>query len=516
MIPQNRQNRENALNSVMFGKVPPQALDLEQAVLGAILIDKDAMPEVYPILQPESFYDDRHRLVYSAMLQLHDKDLGIDLLTVIEELRKMSELENAGGPFYITSLTNHVTGAAHVEEHARIVEQKSIQRKLINLGSILVKNAYEDSEDVFELLEKIETDLSEINGSLVSNEIYHISEIGNQVRKENAEKLLRKVSPGVHTGYKDIDTDIGEMQNGDLIIWAGRASMGKTAMMICAAYNQASTGMVVGILSMEMTRQQIYNRFICLLTGIPTKKLNRDVLTDEERVKKEDAERHLNSLPLYIEDSANPTVGQFKTRCMRMKRKYKVEIIYGDHLGKLTLPKETNDYIITSTAVKTCKAIAKTLNIPLVILAQLSRKTELERDMKPRLSHLRDSGKIEEEADVVALFYRPEYYDRQGIKGFETVMHQGRKIPSKGYTEANFVKNRNGEVKPINLTFIGESMKFIKFDESYFTREADRERLIKEQTLKNANRQGLFTKVPGGIDSELPPPPPSDDDDVPF
>lgn len=458
----NRRRPQDALSSFEFGKVPPQAINLEQAVLGALMVDKDAL-EVIALLSKESFYDERNGLVFEAIEKLASKDKGVDLLTVTDELRKIGELENAGGPFYVTSLTNQVASAAHIEEHAMIVQQKKYMRDIITISQTAMRDAYDDTTDVFELMESVEKGFLDAGGSIVANNIMSLAQVGDEVEKEQ-EEMGEKNGLGVPTYFNEID-EVGSPQNGDLVVWAARASMGKTSIAISTAIRQAKNGIRVGIMSMEMDRRKIFIRMVCHETGINFKRVISNDMTEEEKFRVEEAKKILRSLPIFIEDAPNQTLAQFKTKVIRMKRKFNVEIVYADHLGKLKIKiLETNAYLMVTEIIRGVKSLARTLDIPIIMLVQLSRKVENTKEMRPMLSSLKDSGAIEEEADQVGLIYRPEYYHNQGISGFDTVLVDGQVIESKGYAEINYAKNRNGEAKIVKLRYIDSAMKFDDFN----------------------------------------------------
>lgn len=454
--------KKDLTTEVLYGKIPPQAPELEANVLGTIMIDTDAV-EVVSMLTEESFYDERNRNIFKAIQSLVERDATVNILTVSEELRKLGRLEEAGGVYYVTTLTNSVASTTRVEEYTLILQQKRYMRDIITIGQKAVHDAYEDTTDVFELMETVEKSFAEAGGSIVANNIMSLAEVQLEVEAEQ-EAMKGKEGLGVPTYFREID-EVGSPQNGDLVVWAARASAGKTSIALSSAIRQAKNGVRVGIMSMEMDRRKIFIRLICAETGISFKRIITNDLSEQERYYVSEAKKLLSSLPIFIEDAPNQTLAQFKTKVTRMKRKFKIEIVYADHLGKLKIKAlETNTYLMVTELVRGVKSLARTLDIPIVLLVQLSRKVESAKDMRPMLSSLRDSGAIEEEADQVGLLYRPEYYHNQGLSGFDTVNVDGQVVSSEGYAEINYAKNRNGEAKIVKLKYVNSAMRFEDYE----------------------------------------------------
>lgn len=500
--------QENHLSSVVFGKVPPQAIDLEGSILGALMIDRDAFDNIQS-LQPDDFYDERHRLVFSAILNLHRTNKPVDLLTVTDELRKMGQLEDAGGPFYVTNLTNHVASAAHIEHHCRLVQQKSLQRKLILIGSNAVHNAYDDTIDIFEQYELVETQLTEANSIVIGVDIKSMSEVSTEIDKAREEQRNQKKRTGVPSSFKDIKGKIGQYNNGDLIILAARASMGKTAMAVSEILEVAKMGVPIGLVSMEMNRSKIYLRLVAAEAGITMRKIEEmNNITSEEANKIALARATVNNLPIFIDDTPNPTLLQFRARCLRLKRKYNVEMIFADHLGKITIPELMKDlYTMTTQIARAVKALAYQMDIPLIMLTQLSRKTEGRKDMRPMLSDLKDSGAIEEEADLVGLLYRPEYYKDQGIANMDFTYYRGEKISTIGYGEVNWAKNRNGPTGIVPLTYVNYCMRFEDYAPTLvrdFKNKADKAEETEAPVKSHSIERDLFGDTDGDSAEEPP------------
>ena len=453
------------ISSVVYGKVPPQSQELEEAVIGALLIDKDAFYSV-EFLKPTDFYDDRHRILFNAISTMYLTGKQVDILTVCDFLASSNELEQAGGMFYVSTITNRVTGAAHIEQHSRIIQNKAIKRNLIRLGQETVHKAYEDFTEVDEIINDIENTLNETNSATTNSEIKNMAQVSSEIEKQKAENSTNKKKSGIAPALKDVKHKIHQYQNGDLIIIAARASMGKTAWAVSEILELAKMGVRIGLISMEMKSSDIYWRLVTAECGFDMHTvMNPNDITSADFTKISEARALVNNLPIFIDDLPNPTLNHFNSRYKRMIRKFSVDIIYADHLGKISVPGlEKDQYTMVTIIARSVKATAKKSDIPLVMLTQLSRKTEGRKDMRPMLSDLKDSGAIEEEADLVGLLYRPEYYKDQGLPNYDLVMLRGEKISTNGYAEVNFAKNRNGPTGLVPLTYVKHCMKFDNYN----------------------------------------------------
>ncbi len=445
-------NSKADLSNIVFGKLPPQAPDLEESVLGALMIDRDAVISAIEILRPESFYDPRHNIIFAAIKQLFDKSKPIDLLTVTEELRKMGKLEEAGGPFYITSLTNRVASAAHIEHHARIVAQKFINRELIRISTEIVHDAYEDTTDIFELLESSTIALDNLSSSELT---------GNEKPVSEHVILLSKPIKQNERGVPVYDTSLSKyIKNftaGDLYIIAARPSMGKTAKALQIAQESARQGFNVAIFSLEMLGKWLTARMVVGLTGIPFYRIqNGEFYSGEDEIL-HDALSEVHDLPIFIDDSSFMTETTLRAKAIRMKRNRDIDLIIVDYLQLLNTSIKNKASIREqeiSSISRALKGIAKELNIPVIALSQLSRKLEDRNDKRPHLSDLRESGAIEQDADVVMFLHRPEYY------GATELNIEGQTVESKGVTELIISKNRNGAIGSAYNHFDAERMTF--------------------------------------------------------
>ncbi len=451
----------NTFQAQQFGKLPPQAIDLEEACLGALMLEKDALTKVIDILTPESFYKDSHRLIFQAIRRLFERSEPIDILTVTNELKRSGELDIVGGPFVITQLTNRVASASNIEYHSRIVLQKHIQRELIRISADTIRDAYEDTSDVFTLLDQAEKNLFEVAQGNIRRNYQEMSTMVSEAFKQiEAAKLHGTGVTGVQSGFTDLDRITSGWQKSDLIIVAARPGMGKTAFVLSLARNAAiQFNRPVAVFSLEMSSIQLVQRMISSETGIPSDKLRKGTLDNQEWQKLVSMTGKLSSAPVYIDDTPSLSVFDLRSKCRRLKSMYNIEMIVVDYLQLMRSDvdsKNGNREQEISTISRSLKALAKELNVPVIALSQLSRAVESRGGSKrPQLSDLRESGAIEQDADMVTFIYRPEYY---GIEFDE------ENNPTKGTAEIIIAKHRNGALDNVKLKFISHLAKFTDLD----------------------------------------------------
>lgn len=438
------------------GKIPPQALDLEEAVLGAMMLENDRLAEVIEILQTEVFYKESHQVIFNAIKRLFGNNEPVDILTVTEELRKTGELEPAGGAYFITMLTNRIASAANIEFHARIIIQKFIQRELIKVSSEIIKDAYEDTTDVFELLDKAETNLFAISETSIGKSYLDMQSIIKEAIREiaagrNQEGKLR----GVGSGFTELDRITSGWQKSDLIIVASRPGMGKTAFALTMARNAAvDFKKPVAIFSLEMSAVQLVTRLISSETEIPQEKLRKGTMEEHEWQQLTSRISGLVNAPIYIDDTAALKVFDLRAKCRRLKAHHDIQLIIVDYLQLMQGSEETrgNREQEISSISRSLKILAKELEVPVIALSQLSRASEKRSAAaKPILSDLRESGSIEQDADMVLFIYRPEYYKIDQDETGES---------TSGVAEVMIAKNRNGPLKDVRLRFISKFAKF--------------------------------------------------------
>lgn len=440
------------------GRVPPQALDFEESVLGAIMIDKEATALVMEMLKPESFYKVPHQYIFSAVQQLFSKLEPIDILTVVEQLRKNGQLEQVGGPAYIAQLTRKVLSSANIEFHSRIILQKFIQRELITISSGIIKRAYDETSDVFELLNLAEEKLFSISENHLKQNSKSLVKLLIEARQniEKAAKLENNLS-GVPCGFSELDRLTSGFQPSDLIIIAARPAMGKTSFVLSIARNVAVNYKIpVAIFSLEMSSVQLATRLLSTESQITSENLRKGMLSDEEKNKLNIALNNLSESPIYIDDTPALTMFDLRTKCRKLKQKNNIQLIVIDYLqlmvGSNDGGNSTREQEISSIS-RGIKALAKELNVPILCLSQLSRKVEQRQgNQKPQLSDLRESGSIEQDADIVMFIYRAEYYK----------LEPENSIP--GSAEIIVGKHRNGPTRSLFLQFVNHYAQFKEID----------------------------------------------------
>lgn len=448
-----------------LGKLPPQAVDLEEAVLGALMLEKNALSEVIDILTPDSFYKEAHQKIFEAISNLFQKTSPIDLLTVTAELRQMGVLELVGGAYYITQLTDRVVSAANIEYHARIISQKYIQRELIRVSTEIINNAYEETTDIFDLLDHAEKSLFDI----AQNNLRRDSRKMDDIMREaiNSLELLKDREEGltgIPSGLTSLDRMTSGWQPSDLVIIAARPAMGKTAFVLSVARNAAvDHEKPVAVFSLEMSSIQLVNRLISGETEIEQEKLRKGDLADHEWQQLHSRIDRLTEAPIIIDDTPALSVFEFRAKCRRLKAQYDIQMVVVDYLqlmqGKADGKSGNREQEIGSIS-RALKSVAKELNIPVLALSQLSRAVESRpgNSKRPMLSDLRESGSIEQDADMVLFLYRPEYY---GL----TEDEEGRSTAGVG--EVIIAKHRNGETGIVPLRFVGKYVKFVDLEEDF-------------------------------------------------
>ena len=439
------------------GKVPPQAIDLEEAVLGALMLEQNALTAVIDILKPEVFYREAHQLIFRAIQRLFSASEPIDILTVTNELKKSGDLELVGGPYYITQLTNRVASSANIEYHARIISQKFIQRELIRISSETIKDAFEDTTDVLELLDTAEKNLFAISETNIRRSTEDMQTLVKEaIEQIEAAKSHDSHLSGVPSGFTELDRVTSGWQKSDLIIIASRPGMGKTAFALSIARNIAvDFKRPVAIFSLEMAALQLVTRLISSESSLPAEKLRKGTLENYEWEQLNAKIGNLVEAPIFIDDTPALSAFELRAKCRRLKAQHDIQLVFVDYLQLMSSKSKYmgNRQEEISIISRSLKSLAKELNIPIIALSQLSRAVETRAgSKKPILSDLRESGAIEQDADLVIFIYRPEYYrideDEQGNS-------------TQGLAEISIAKHRNGALKDIRLRFVPKFAKFI-------------------------------------------------------
>ncbi|WP_207492213.1 replicative DNA helicase [Aridibaculum aurantiacum] len=464
----NRRKPSLDLSTMVYGKVPPQAKELEEAVLGAIMLEKSAFDTVVEILKPECFYVDAHQRIFRTFQSLAQKSLPIDILTVVEELKMREELDMVGGPYAVTKLTNMVVSTANIEAHARIVLQKFIQRELIRISGEIIGDAYEDSTDVFDLLDESESKMFNITNNYLKK---NFDDIGSVLVKtiQRIDELRNKTDEisGVPTGFPSMDKVTYGWQATDLIILAARPAVGKTAFalnLLRSAALHPEKPTPVAFFSLEMSSAQLVARILSAESGIMLEKISRGKLEDYEMQQLyTKGVTKLSDAPIYIDDTAGLNIFEFRAKARRLVNKHKVGLIIIDYLQLMSGSgdgKQTNREQEISRISRDLKGLAKELSVPIIALSQLSRAVETRKESKmPQLSDLRESGAIEQDADMVMFLYRPEYYEINTNEMGES---------NRGETHVRIAKHRNGSLETIKLRALLHIQKFVEEESDDF------------------------------------------------
>lgn len=439
------------------GYVPPQAVDLEEAVLGAIMVEPNSIFSVIEILSPDSFYKENHRIIYQAALDLSAKHEPVDLYTLSDMLRRKKQLTEVGGVVYLTSLTQKVGSAAHIEFHAQLIAQKHIQRELIRASVDIQKNSFNDDLDVTDLIDYAEAQIFKVSEGNIKRDVQSSFDVVKKALKQIEEAKNKPDGlSGVPTGFNDLDKLTLGWQPSDLVIIAARPAMGKTAFVLSMARNMAiDFHRGVAIFSLEMSSVQLITRLIVSESGIGSSTIKSGRLTPEEWAHLEKSIVPLQDAPLYIDDTPALSIFEFRSKARRLKVQYDIQLIIIDYLQLMTAGMKLGSREQeVSTISRSLKQLAKELDIPIVALSQLNRKLEDRgnKDKRPQLSDLRESGAIEQDADIVCFIHRPEYYAHSSTD------ENGNDI--RGKAEFILAKHRSGSVGTVDLRFRNEYVRF--------------------------------------------------------
>ncbi|MBQ3432728.1 replicative DNA helicase [Candidatus Saccharibacteria bacterium] len=442
------------------GRVPPQDIVAEKSLLGAVMIQDGVLPEVLTILKPRDFYEKRHEIIFNAMVELYDAHKPIDLLTLTAELKSKKMLKDIGGAAYLTELSNFVPAASHAKAYAEIIEKASVRRRLIKAGSEIAKKAYEEDSDVDSLIGAAEKDLFEVSDKIIKSDYVAMNDLLADAF-DRIEELHKNKGAlrGLKTGFRDLDKKTAGFQKGDLVIIGARPAMGKTTFAQNLAYNIASiNNKGVLFFSMEMAANEIIDRMISDVSGVDNWKMRTGNLSDEEFQKIGDAMAEMDEMPIFIDDTSSMTIVELRNKARRAMHDHDIGIVIVDYLQ---LIQGTDRYkgqrVQEVTEIsRGLKILARELEIPVIALAQLSRSVTGRDDPRPVLSDLRESGSIEQDADLVMFLHRPDYY-RQNDDNYEETH----------ITELLVAKHRHGAVGKIELYFHPELLRFMSLDKEH-------------------------------------------------
>lgn len=455
-----RKREYTQANITEHGKVPPNAVDLEDAVLGAAMLERDGLNAIIDILTPDSFYKLEHQEIFRAIIDLFNANAPIDIITVTQELRKSGKLEMVGGAFYITKLTDRVASSANSEHHARIIQQKYIQREIIRVTGEVYANAFEDASDPIELLDMLGSAAEKIAGTISGSRSKCMGDYATEVIERVKKAKMNKGLTGLETGFADLDKLHGGRQKGHLIIIAGRPAMGKTALALTEAMHMAESGKSVLFVSLEMGAIELTQRAMSADTGIYLERFADGDMDDEHMDRMKASQIKWQNGKLHIVDDVHTLTG-IKAEARRLKEKSGLDAIFIDYLQLVqnSMGGRNRENEVSEIS-RTFKLMARSLNVPVIALAQLSRSVETRGGTKrPMLSDLRESGAIEQDADVVEFVYRPEYY---GIE-----MDEDSGLSSKGLALRIVAKNRHGGLADLPMKFDGKMTKFTEWIEDH-------------------------------------------------
>lgn len=455
------------ITNLQKGKLPPQAIDLEEAVLGAILINSESIELALDVLKKESFYKESHLLIFEAMQQLFEVHEPIDLLTVSNRLRDSGNLETAGGQYALIELTQKISSSANVDYHSRIIAQKKLQRDLIKISNEIIEKAYNETEDVFELLDETYNKINEVSETVSKSTEKKVGSVVDS-RINRAVKIFKnEIESGIKTPFEKINNNAGGWRDTEFIIIAGRPGMGKTSFALKDCVYSAQQGTPTAFFSLEMSAAKLTDRILSMEGKVDSEKFNIKGLSPEDVSAILPTKRELQKIPLYIDDCGSLTVQDLRVKLKRMVRKFGIKKAVIDYL-QLMSGKGNNREQEISKISRGLKKLAMELQIPIIALSQLSRAVETRGGSKrPLLSDLRDSGAIEQDADIVVFAYRPEYY---GIEEWD----DDERSPTQGQAEIIYAKNRNGGLVKVRLKFEGRYTLFTDLNTFEFEEEPEK------------------------------------------
>ena len=508
----------NAPRTDATGKLPPRDTELEEVVLGALMLEKDAYMNVCDILTPDSFYDPVNQKIYDAICTLGLNQRPIDMMSVTEQLRQNGTLKEVGGVVHITELTARVFSAANVEYHAKIIAQKYLARRLITFASEIETNAFDESNDVEQLLQMAEARLFDISQNQLKREVTQVDPVINLALEQIQTAANSQTGlSGLRTGYDDLDKMTSGWQPSDLIIIAARPAMGKTAFVLSMAKTMAvDFDTPIAIFTLEMPNVQLVKRLISNVANLEGEKIKSGNLTDAEWDRLNSSLKNVYGAPLYLDETPGLSITELRTKARRLVRERGVQMIMIDYLQLMnaTGMKLGSREQEVSTISRSLKALAKELNIPIIALSQLNRSTETREDKRPVLSDLRESGAIEQDADIVCFIHRPEYYQKSGEDA------QGNDI--RGLAELIVAKHRSGAVGDVKLRFVHRYARFENWDAGYMEVQQTlnngpigskmNDQIKREQQSASGSAEGSpfdnadtnFTFGPSGFDSGMP------------
>ena len=446
-----------ATKDVPAGKIPPQNIDAEKSLLGAVLIDEETLADISEHVTTIDFYEKQHAMIFGAMMRLYEKHKPVDLLTLTEELKRKDELEIVGGSAYLTELTNYVPTAAHAEAYAELVAQKAVRRRLIKASGEIAELGYDENTSTQELLEKAETELFSVSDQSLKQDLVSLESILTE-SFDRMEELHRNKGSlrGVRTGYRDLDNMTAGLQRSDFIVLAARPAMGKTTLVTNLAYNVATVArQPVLFFSLEMSKEQLVDRMLADASGVDAWNIRTGNLSDDDFSKLSEAMGEMAEAPIYIDDTPGLSVLEMRTKARRAAHEAPLGLIIVDYLQLMQASGRSDGNRVqeVSEISRGLKLIARELNVPVIGLSQLSRSVESRSPQIPQLADLRESGSIEQDADIVMFIYREAYYNPETER--------------ENITDLIIAKHRNGPTGKVELYFHPERLRFMSLDKKH-------------------------------------------------
>ncbi len=437
--------------------VPPYSLDAERSTLGSLLIDKDSIVKISDFLMADDFYHDAHKMIYQAVLDLFDRRSPIDLVTLTSLLEDREQLKLVGGASYIASLAGDVPSASHIFQYATIVKEKGILRKLVIAGDTIKGLGYQEDEELSELIDQAEKSLFGVSQTFMTDKFVHVRDILTKTYEKISDlhdPEAKEKYRGISTGFKSLDHILSGLQPADLVILAARPSMGKTALALNICQHVAKAGYSVGVISLEMSKEQLVERMFCSLLSVDSWKMRTGQLSDEDFGRIGKVMDEMNSMKIFIDDSLGNSIGELKAKARRLKMEHGLDMLMVDYLQLMSGSAKYSQNRVQeiSDISRALKSLARDLRIPILALSQLSRAVEMRPNKTPQLSDLRESGAIEQDADVVLMMYREDYYEEDTER--------------KGITDIYIRKHRNGPIGHIELAFHKSQLKFVELEKN--------------------------------------------------
>ena len=439
--------------------VPPHSLEAERSVIGSLLVDKDAIIKVSDFLKAEDFYHDAHKIIFEGIVSLYDKRVPLDIVTLSSYLEDANHLQVIGGSSYLAELANEVPTSTHIFQYGTIVKQKSVLRKLILAGDTIKGLGFKENEDVEGLIDRAEKALFNVSQLHIEDKFVHVKD----VLSKTYEKISDLHDPeakdkyrGISTGFRDLDNILSGFQPSDLVVLAARPSMGKTALALNIAQNMAKKGTSIGLISLEMSKEQLVERMFCSLLSVDSWKMRTGKLSDDDFARIGNIMDEMNNMKIYIDDTVGGSISELKAKARRLKMEQGLDILIIDYLQLMSgsgSAYQSNRVQEISEISRSLKELARDLSIPILALSQLSRAVEMRPSKVPQLSDLRESGAIEQDADVVMMLYREDYYEEDSARP--------------GLTDVYIRKHRNGPIGRIELSFKKEQMKFVNIEKTH-------------------------------------------------